>query len=94
MEYYQVQNQHLGASQINSLFVSEHRNSTFESNLVTLYGGTIRNNMYVALNEEGGECHLYGMYIQDKKQIVDNFSYIDHIAPHCTSNEHFKGVSG
>ena len=92
MEYYQVQNQHLGASQINSLFVSEHRNSTFESNLVTLYGGTIRNNMYVALNEEGGECHLYGMYIQDKKQIVDNFSYIDHIAPHCTSNEHFKGV--
>ena len=92
MEYYQVQNQHLRASQINSLFVSEHRNSTFESNLVTLYGGTIRNNMYVALNEEGGECHLYGMYIQDKKQIVDNFSYIDHIAPHCTSNEHFKGV--
>ena len=92
MEYYQVQNQHLGASQINSLFVSEHRNSTFESNLVTLYGGTIRNNMYVALNEEGGECHLYGMYIQDKKQIVDNFSYIDHIAPHCTSNEYFKGV--
>ena len=92
MEYYQVQNQHLGASQINSLFVSEHRNSTFESNLVTLYGGTIRNNMYVALNEEGGECHLYGMYIQDKKQVVDNFSYIDHIAPHCTSNEHFKGV--
>ena len=23
---------------------------------------------------------------------MDNFSYIDHIAPHCTSNEHFKGV--
>lgn len=92
MEYYQVQNQHLGASQINSLFVSEHRNSVFESNLVTLYGGTIRNNMYVALNEEGGECHLYGMYILDKNQIVDNFSYIDHIAPHCISNEHFKGV--
>ena len=74
MEYYQVQNQHLGASQINSLFVSEHRNSTFESNLVTLYGGTIRNNMYVALNEEGGECHLYGMYIQDKnRQYVTTF---------------------
>lgn len=92
LEYYQVQNQHLGASQINSFFVSQHRNSVFDSNMVTLYGGLIRNNMYVALNEEGGECHLYGVYILDKNQVVDNFSYIDHIAPHCISNEHFKGV--
>lgn len=92
MDYYQVQNQHLGASQINSMFVSEHRNSVFSSNMVTLYGGLIRNNMYVALNEEGAETQLYGMYILDKNQIVDNFSYIDHIAPHCISNEHFKGV--
>ncbi len=92
MEYYQVQNQHLGASQINSLFVSQQRHAVFDSNLVTLYGGVIRNNLYVALNEEGGECHLYGLYIQDKKQVVDNYSYIDHIAPRCVSNEHFKGV--
>lgn len=92
MEYYQIQNQHLGASQVNSLFVSQSRNSTFDSNLVTLYGGLIRNNMFVALHEQGCEANLYGMYILDKNQIVDNFSYIDHIAPHCISNEHFKGV--
>lgn len=92
MDYYQVENQFLGASQINSLFVSEHRGSVFDSNIVTLYGGLIRNNIYVALNEEGGGCNLYGMYILDKNQVVDNFSYIDHIAPHCTSNEHYKGV--
>lgn len=92
LDYYQVQNQHLGASQINSLFVSEQRNAVLDSNIITLYGGFIRNNMYVSLNEEGGDCNLYGMYILDKKQVVDNFSYIDHIAPHCTSNEHFKGV--
>lgn len=92
MEYYHVQNQHNYASQINSLFVSQHRDSTFDSNVITLYGGMIRNNLYVALNEEGAHCNLYGMYILDKQQQVDNFSYIDHIAPHCTSNEHFKGV--
>ena len=92
LDYYQVQNQHLGASQINSLFVSEQRNAVLDSNIITLYGGFIRNNMYVSLNEVGGDCNLYGMYILDKKQVVDNFSYIDHIAPHCTSNEHFKGV--
>ncbi len=72
--------------------MSEQRNAVFDSNIVSLYGGFIRNNMYVALNEEGGNCSLYGMYILDKKQVVDNFSYIDHVAPHCTSNEHFKGI--
>ena len=92
LDYYQVQKQHMGASQINSLFVSEHRNSVFDSNIVTLYGGFIRNNMYVALNGEGGESNLYGMYIMDKNQVVDNYSYIYHIAPHCVSNELFKGV--
>lgn len=92
LDYYQVQNQHLGVSQINSLFVSEQRDALFDANLVTLYGGMIRNNLYVALNREGGNCNLYGLYLLDKNQRVDNFSYIDHIAPHCTSNEHFKGV--
>ena len=92
LDYYQVQNQGSGAAQINSLFVWEQRNAVFDSNIVSLYGGFIRNNMYVALNEEGGNCSLYGMYILDKKQVVDNFSYIDHVAPHCTSNEHFKGI--
>lgn len=91
-DYYQVQNQHLGASQINTLFVSQQKNSVFDSNLVTLYGGLIRNNLYIALNEKEAECNLYGMYILDKNQHVDNFSYIDHIAPHCRSNEHFKGI--
>ena len=92
LDYYQVQNQHLGTAQINSLFVSEQRDAHFNSNIVSLYGGFIRNNMYVKMNEEGGDCHLYGLYLLDKKQVVDNFSYIDHVAPHCTSNEHFKGV--
>lgn len=92
MDYYHVQNQHLGASQINSVFVSQRRNSRFEANVISLYGGFIRNNLYAALTEEGCECDLYGMYLSDKKQEVDNFTFIDHVAPNCRSNEHFKGV--
>lgn len=92
LDYYQVQNQYLGASQINSVLVSEGKNANFDSTLVTLYGGFIRNNFYVALNGEGAETGLYGIYISDKNQVVDNFSYIDHVSPRCRSNEHFKGV--
>ena len=91
-EYYHVQNQHIEASQINSVFVSQKRNSRYDANVITLYGGFIRNNLFAALTEEGCESNLYGMYLSDKKQQVDNFTFIDHIAPHCTSNQHFKGV--
>ena len=91
-EYYHVQNQHIEASQINSVFVSQKRNSRYDANVISLYGGFIRNNLFAALTEEGCESNLYGMYLSDKKQQVDNFTFIDHIAPHCTSNQHFKGV--
>ena len=91
-EYYHVQNQHIEASQINSVFVSQKRNSRYDANVISLYGGFIRNNLFAALTEEGCECNLYGMYLSDKKQHVDNFTSIDHMAPRCTSNEHFKGV--
>ena len=92
VDYYHVQNQHLGASQVNSVFVTQKRDSRFEANVISLYGGFIRNNLYAALTEEGCACDLYGMYLSDKKQEVDNFTFIDHIAPNCRSNEHFKGV--
>jgi Fe-S cluster assembly protein SufD len=92
LEYDQVQNQHAGASQVNSLFVSQARDTRFDSTLITLYGGLIRNNLFVTLAGEGGECNLNGMYLSDKNQRVDNFTSIDHAAPRCRSNEHFKGV--
>lgn len=92
MDFYQVQNQHIAASQINSLFVRQERNSHVDANIISLYGGFIRNNVYVSLAGEGAGCNLYGMYLSDKKQQVDNFTSIDHIAPNCYSNEHFKGV--
>ncbi|MDR2129549.1 MAG: Fe-S cluster assembly protein SufD [Odoribacteraceae bacterium] len=92
LEYYHVQNQHIEASQINSLFVTQGRDARFDANIITLYGGFIRNNLFVSLTGEGGECNLHGIYLSDKKQRVDNFTAIDHIAPRCRSHEHFKGV--
>ena len=51
-EYYHVQNQHIEASQINSVFVSQKRNSRYDANVISLYGGFIRNNLFAALTDE------------------------------------------
>ncbi|MDR1415331.1 MAG: Fe-S cluster assembly protein SufD [Odoribacteraceae bacterium] len=92
LDYYQVQNRHADAALLNSLFITQASSSRLDANLITLYGGLTRNNIFVALDGAGADCHLQGMHLSDKTQCVDNFTSIDHRAPRCRSNEHFKGV--
>ena len=92
LDFNQVQNQHLGASQINSIIVKQKRDSVYNANVISLYGGLIRNNIYANLTQSGADCNLYGLYITDGKQVVDNFTQVDHSAPNCTSRELFKGI--
>ena len=44
------------------------------------------------MDDEHCESKVYGLYISDKSQHVDNFSFIDHAKPNCYSEELFKGV--
>ena len=37
-----------------------HLNSRYDANVISLYGGFIRNNLFAALTEEGCESNLYG----------------------------------
>lgn len=92
LNFYQVENQHSEASQVNSVFVEQNAGSVFNSNMITLYGGLVRNNIYVRLTGEGAYAGLSGAYLMDKNQKVDNFTSVEHMAPRCTSEEHYKGI--
>jgi len=35
---------------------------------------------------------LYGIYLVDKTQFIDNHTFIDHLLPNCQSNELYKGI--
>jgi Fe-S cluster assembly protein SufD len=59
---------------------------------VTLNGALIRNDVHVALDGEGSECVLNGLYLLDGKQHVDNHTEIEHAKPHATSRELYKGI--
>ena len=91
-DLYTVQNQHVNSVIVNSTFIRQDANSNVLTNTISLYGGLIRNNHHVSLNAEGCENNTFGMYLLDRKQHVDNYTYIDHAKPNCLSNEHFKGV--
>ena len=87
-----VQNEHNAAAKVTNTFIHQERNSVASSNNMTLHGGLIRNNTYHYLGGEGAESYSYGLFLADKWQHVDNYVYVDHAYPHCTSNQLFKGV--
>ena len=45
-----------------------------------------------AVDGEGGECTLNGLYLSDGRRLVDNHTTIDHAQPHCSSREVYKGI--
>jgi Fe-S cluster assembly protein SufD len=91
-EYTKVQNEHNGAAQIASTFIHQKARSTVNTNTISLHGGFIRNNIHVLLADKGCENNMYGLYLSDKFQHIDNSTFVDHASPDCTSIQKFKGV--
>jgi Fe-S cluster assembly protein SufD len=52
----------------------------------------VRNELNNVLDGEGAECALYGLYLVDGQRFVDNHTRIDHVKPHTTSRELYKGA--
>ena len=91
-DYYDIEESSLNTNRITSTFVDQVEKSNVLINGITLHNGTTRNNYRMTFSGEHAEAHLCGMAIADKKQSVDNHTFIDHAVPHCTSNELFKYV--
>jgi Fe-S cluster assembly protein SufD len=92
VEHYRLQLEGPAAFHIGTLEADLKRGARLTAHAVTLSGSLVRNNVRVALNGEGAECVLNGLYLAGEKQHVDNFTEIDHLKPHATSFELYKGI--
>ncbi|SDC77465.1 Fe-S cluster assembly protein SufD [Williamwhitmania taraxaci] len=92
LEYIRMQNEHNGSNHLMNIYIQQEAKSVVNTNTIALHGGIIRNNINVKFNGEGGENHIYGLSLVDKTQHVDNYSFVDHAVPNCTSNELFKNI--
>lgn len=91
-DFYELEETHTGTTRFSNLYVRQQQGSNVLLNGMTLTGGTTRNRTHVVLAEPKAELTLCGMAIADKNQHVDNHTFIDHAAPHCTSHELYKYV--
>jgi Fe-S cluster assembly protein SufD len=92
VEMYKIQDENHKAFHFNRTQSHQSANSTFTIYNVTLGGQLVRNDSNVVLDAENCTGNLYGLYLTEGTQHVDNHTLIDHAKPHCQSNELYKGV--
>ncbi len=92
VDYYKVQSESDKSYHIGTTQVYQKGRSYFYSATATLNGGFVRNNLNVVLDGEHIESHLFGLYVPNGKQHVDNHTVVDHRKPNCESHELYKGI--
>lgn len=92
LEHVRIQNESRNAYHIAAREVQQSKHSVYTSISVDLGGGLVRNNFNLRLAAENCEGNLFGFYMASGTQLIDNHTLIDHIKPHCQSNEHYKGI--
>jgi len=92
VEHYRLQREGKSAFHVGTLEASLGRGCHLTAHAVTLSGLLVRNNVHVLLDGEGAGCILNGLYLGDDKQVVDNFTEIEHAKPRATSLELYKGI--
>jgi Fe-S cluster assembly protein SufD len=90
--HYRVQNEAAAASHVGTLAAHLARDCHVTAHALTFSGGLVRNDVHVALEGEGAECVLNGLYLGAGKQHVDNCTEIEHVKPRATSLELYKGI--
>lgn len=91
-DYYKIQNESDKTYHIGTTQVYQKDRSYFYAATVTVNGGFVRNNLNLALDGQYCDSHMYGLYIPNGKQHVDNHTLVDHRKPNSQSNELYKGI--
>ena len=92
VEHDKFQVEGVNAYHIGTTHVQMNAASRFTSNVISLGGSIVRNNLTARFDAEGAECILNGLSLGRGTQVVDNHTVIDHAKPHCTSHELYKSI--
>jgi Fe-S cluster assembly protein SufD len=92
VNYYAIQNDAGSKYQFNLSQFYQSNNSRVNTYTFTLNGKLMRNNLHLALDGEGIESHMFGLYLLENNTLADNHTVVDHKKPNSFSNELYKGI--
>lgn len=92
VEHYKIQQQAGESYQNNFTQIFQEADTNINHVTLTLDGIMVRNNLHFYMNGENCNSLLYGLYVTDNKDFVDNHTRVDHAKPNCFSDEKYKGI--
>ena len=92
LDHYKLQREALGAFHLGLLHVEAGRGANVSSQTFSLGAAIARHDVEAVLAGEGAEVTLNGLYLVRGRQLADFHMRVDHVRPHTTSHELFKGV--
>lgn len=92
LEHTKLQEESSQASHLAQTYVNQSRDSQYRSHLFNLGAKIGRSAINLRLLEPGAFCYLGGLYMIGDRQHADVYTKIEHVAPHCNSQENYKGI--
>lgn len=92
VDLYKIQNEGSEVYHVEKVDAYQEKHSVFSHFSLSFGGAIVRNDINSNLDDEHIECNLFGLYLGNNNQHVDNHTYVDHAKPNCMSNELYKGI--
>jgi Fe-S cluster assembly protein SufD len=92
VEHCKIQEESLRSFHIATIQTQQARGSWLLSHSISMGAALARNNVNCALDGEGIEATLNGLYLGREQQLVDHHTAIFHNKPNCNSHEFYHGI--
>lgn len=92
LDYLGIQREAPGDFHVSRIYVSQQEHSHCATHIYNLGGHWVRNDLRVRLEAPGASVRMDGLYLAHGRRHVDNHTRIDHLVPHTTSDELYRGI--
>jgi len=92
IRYFKIADDADAARSISSVSADVHRDATFTSHALSIGGRFVRNDLALRLCEPSSQGFLFGVSLLADHEYTDNHTVVDHMVPHCHSEELYKGI--
>jgi Fe-S cluster assembly protein SufD len=92
VEHVRLQLEGDAAHHVSVVHAEEGAGATLVAHAFSLGGRLSRAEIRARLAGEGASVAANGLYMASGDQIVDNFSWVEHAVPRCTTTESYKGI--
>lgn len=92
VDHIRVQREGREAFHVGATAVEVARSGSYSSIAISIGASLARHDLTVQLKDQGAECRIDGLYLTEGSQHTDSHTRIDHLVPHCTSRQLYKGV--